>query len=767
MIGHDRMTTAPYPVKITVALTDRCNLKCFICTREEFEAGTGNIGRNMALEDFRKMEVPLSHAEVIQLTGFGETFLHPQLEEALDFIYSINPRKNLIYMVSNGTLLSRKWGEKIGPRLNYLAISLNAAHPTSYKRDMYPYLFRYTRETAPEAYTGKRFADDENIRQVPCQFERTLGRIQEFVDALDDEARRRVGLHFVVHRDNMDELCDFVRLGKAIGVGRIEFNHFMVSRVEHIDYAVYFQKERYNAVIQEAMDLGAELGLEVTGRKFNSEPEQDFNPDKDCNWPTTEAIVFTPGQTSACCNMGAVSLGNALETDFGRIWHGKAYEKLRRERWMSDCYTCNLFQTFDDWRTHFHAVVKQSPRFEELAGRMEEERPNPRRPRFLVLGAGRDGTRSVANLIANLHAANGAEAKVHHEVASFRTFAGVAEYLHDDPDVMENICRNWDADVVAGSGFNFALPLIHEIFGDDVKVIHLRRERDSCLDAMSKVAKAEPLYWDGYVDLDNGMPVPLDPKFDPVRPGAPLVDGMEEDDWQALSLQDRLGWLYDAAHRAVEENLHHFPQHLSIATEDLNDPATVARIARFIDPSFQQLCPPVHVNHALDGAVADQNEIRSALADFDYHRVAASETYPVVYFLQNMIAAQAAKDTGEALAELQELRGEIDALIAQSEGRQPLGRQEGQNEPPALRLVVGGSLPQAQGTRVETVLGDFRAENLAGSLTYPVIYFLRQLLVLQEQDGQGSPSLGETYRFMGEQVDNLMAQAAASAANRR
>ncbi|MFP6749234.1 MAG: SPASM domain-containing protein, partial [Alphaproteobacteria bacterium] len=342
------MIKAPHLVKLAVALTDRCNLKCFICTREEFEGASGSIGRNMALEDFYKMEDALAEAEV--------------------------------------------------------------------------------------------------------------------------------GLHYVVHRDNLTEMSDFVRLGKSVDAGKVEFNHFMVNRIEHIDYGIYFQKERYNALLQDAIDLGLELGLTVTGRKFGAEPEQKFDPNKDCNWPSTEAIVFTPGQTTPCCNMGAVNMGNALSGDFNKIWNGKAYRKLRRERWMPDCHTCNLFQTFDDWRSHFHALVKQSPRFEELAGKMAETVTETTRPRILVLGAGRDGTRSVANLIANLHAANGAKARVMHEVASFRTFAGVAKYLQGDDEWMRNICRAWDADIIAGGGFNFILPLLHEMFGGDLKVIHLRRE---------------------------------------------------------------------------------------------------------------------------------------------------------------------------------------------------------------------------------------------------------------------------------------------------
>ena len=76
------MIKAPHPVKLTVALTDRCNLKCFICTREEFEGASGSIGRNMALEDFYKMEDALAEAEV----GLHYVVHRDNLTEMSDFV---------------------------------------------------------------------------------------------------------------------------------------------------------------------------------------------------------------------------------------------------------------------------------------------------------------------------------------------------------------------------------------------------------------------------------------------------------------------------------------------------------------------------------------------------------------------------------------------------------------------------------------------------------------------------------------------------------
>ena len=757
----------PNPIKITVALTDRCNLKCFICTREEFEGQIGSKGNNLALENLYGMEASLRDARIIQLTGFGETFLHPQLGEALDYIYSINPREDLIEFVSNGTLLSREWGKKLDKRLNNLAISLNAALPETYKRDMYPYLFRYTRESAPEAYRGKQFAED-NSRERPCQFERTVGKIADFMSALSEQSARRVALHYVVHRDNIDEMPEFVRLAKNLGISLINFTHYMVNRVENIEFSIYFQKERYNTAVDGAVALGKELGVKVQARKFFEEKNRSFDAERDCRWPIDQAIVFTPGQSAPCCHIGAVDLGNVFEKGFEAVWNGKPYQKLRRERWMDACQKCTMFQTYDDWKAHFHPLVKQSPRFEALSEHFMEPEPN-QPPMVLVVGAGRDGSRSLGRLVANLYAANGEQVGLHHEANSFRAFAGTAQF-HDagDGEWIRSICHNINAEVVSGNAFGFVLPVLHEEFGGELRVIHVKRDREACIASMRHQAQSDPLVWDGYVGPALAGASTKDVDYEPAPPTAVLLGEMEEEAWNGLSLDDRLGWLYDTAHRLIEAHLHLFPYNMQVRTEELDKPDTIQRIAHFIDPAWRQGCQPVHLNHGLRGKDTDVDKdqhhtVQQVLADFDLHQMTASDTYPVIYFLQRMIAVHSSMDQHEALDELENLKGEIKTLVDRAEGRSAAVAGNGTGRGSAhLRLVHDTSLPPAQAERLDHFFADFEPNKLDESCAYPVIYFLQRLMSLREVTGDGDADLAATYRFMGEQVDSLIQRAGQS-----
>ena len=78
---------APYPKKLTIVLTDRCNLKCVICQRDEYEQAVGGFGQLLDLNNLSHLDEAIKAAEIIDITGFGESFLHPELKGFLDYIY--------------------------------------------------------------------------------------------------------------------------------------------------------------------------------------------------------------------------------------------------------------------------------------------------------------------------------------------------------------------------------------------------------------------------------------------------------------------------------------------------------------------------------------------------------------------------------------------------------------------------------------------------------------------------------------------------------
>ena len=765
--SQDATTFTDYPKKLTVALTDRCNLKCFICVREEFEIDTGGRGEHMPLSELHKLEAPIRHAEVIQLSGFGESFLYPHLNEALDYIYETNPRDDLIYMITNGTLLSREWGERLDGRLNYLAISLNAANPDEYRRDMFPYLYRYTRQTAPEAYRGKQFAED-NDRERPCEFDRTVSRIKDFMQGLGEHSRQNVGLHYVVHSENIGHLSDFVELARAIGITKVEFNPYLVNRVENIEKSIFFHKETFNAELDRAQALAERYGIRVLGRKFGSERKRTFNHQSDCRWPFDEALVFTRGDVGACCFAGRNKMGNAFADgeDFDGIWFGTEYQRLRRERWFDACQRCNLFHTIDDWQTHFSPRVKTSQPYREVAGRFEDEAVQ-HATRVLVVGAGRDGSRSIARLLQNLYMAQGETVDVLHQADSFRTLEAVTQYLGDgDGAGLQEVVEDWRQEIVAGGGFGFALPIAGKVHGRGLKVVYLVRDRDACIRSLSDAARRDPLYWAGYVEAPQSFPDEAEAEraqaaIKPVRPTAPLTGDMTARQWLALDIEARLGWYYDTVHAAIEAELGQFTSVLRLSTEELNDARTVEALAEFMSLRQATSLAPVHINSAayrIGGPPPPEleGEAQELFADLDIRQMLATETYAVTHFLQRWMRRHGDKPGPEMIAELACIAQSIDEVIeaVNSASVAPLDARLVEDRLRELPEGMLGTDRASQRGLIARLVG-IDWPRMTGDPVYPMAFFIRRMAELHAAGGQDADRLLQTLEFFREQIGAL------------
>ncbi|MDH4129873.1 MAG: radical SAM protein, partial [Spirochaetota bacterium] len=118
-----------YPELVSIFLTTKCNLKCFICRPDGFS------GENLKLENLYKLKNAIHYAKIIELTGWGEAFIYKDLEKVLKYIYSVN-NKDIIRITTNGTKLSKKWAELLSGHLYSLNISLNAATKETYESQM-------------------------------------------------------------------------------------------------------------------------------------------------------------------------------------------------------------------------------------------------------------------------------------------------------------------------------------------------------------------------------------------------------------------------------------------------------------------------------------------------------------------------------------------------------------------------------------------------------------------------------------------------------
>lgn len=114
----------PYPEKVYVELTTRCNLRCPMCLK--FATGSCIDEGDMPLELFKKLTPSLAHTHFLVLNGIGEPLLHPDLEEIIVIARAVMPSDGRIGFQSNGLLLDKTRSLRlIEAGLNTICLSLD------------------------------------------------------------------------------------------------------------------------------------------------------------------------------------------------------------------------------------------------------------------------------------------------------------------------------------------------------------------------------------------------------------------------------------------------------------------------------------------------------------------------------------------------------------------------------------------------------------------------------------------------------------------
>ncbi len=172
----------PYPEKIYVELTTRCNLHCRMCVK--FAEGSCIEEGDLPMSAFRSMSSTLPHIRELVLNGIGEPLLHPQLEEIIRLARSAMRPEAIIGFQSNGLLVDiPRACSLIKAGLSTLCLSLDSL------------------KTDPLRNNNGEHAFSTVVEAVDCLNQARKTLLPEF----------RIGIETVLSRDNIDELPDIVR----------------------------------------------------------------------------------------------------------------------------------------------------------------------------------------------------------------------------------------------------------------------------------------------------------------------------------------------------------------------------------------------------------------------------------------------------------------------------------------------------------------------------------------------------------------------------
>ena len=302
----------PYPNFISISLTEKCNYTCFFC-----RISNHNM-LELPLEKFYSLKPIIQNANILDITGWGEPLSYKHIKEALRFINKFGKRDN-IQITTNASLLTEELAELLSKNLHKMIISINAATKETYERDM-----------------------------VNGKWERVLSNIKNARRYIPGE---KIVLSFVGHRDNIEEFPQLVNLAAELGIKTVSLTHLIVSLPKNVRKSLWFFKEKTNNAVNQARILGQKLNVLVGGRSF-------FDPfssaqNRTCNFPTTEVYISRNGDVGPCCFSEGNHMGNInMMGGFEKVWNGKKYRRLRKERYFPECKTCVVVSDPNLLRSH-------------------------------------------------------------------------------------------------------------------------------------------------------------------------------------------------------------------------------------------------------------------------------------------------------------------------------------------------------------------------------------------------------------------------------
>jgi MoaA/NifB/PqqE/SkfB family radical SAM enzyme len=350
---------APYPRQLVLDWTDYCNAKCFFCYREKYEKDIGGMGEFIPFEKLKKLESVFSKVQIFCISsGIGEPLLHPQLEEFLTWLYTINPSIKL-QVVTNGTTLTAGKAPWFAGHLDWLSVSLNAANGEAHMRDMFPHL-------------AKRGIDAEKRWNLHVR------HLTEFVAELPVEDRSRIRFQMVTHRHNVTDVVDFVRLVHQMGASQAVITNISVHP-DTMDWSLYWIKDQYNSIVEEAREVGTRLGVQVQAVKFFTGVKPNIDLDQMCRDPNDIAYISRSRSADPCCHWTEKQIPVDYYNDeqgFEKYWNSELLQKLRRKRDFVSCRACGLSRIFDEASFHFSFLVKRQLIAEGRLSDMENDYPD-------------------------------------------------------------------------------------------------------------------------------------------------------------------------------------------------------------------------------------------------------------------------------------------------------------------------------------------------------------------------------------------------------
>jgi len=319
--------------RIYLEVTNRCNLNCRMCIRNNWNHELGSMSRKTFLKMLTDIQGFSPFPEIF-FGGYGEPLSHPDIINFVQDVKNIGARTSL---VTNGTLLSPEISKDlIRSGLNRLWISLDGMHLDNLQND----------DILPQIiHNLEIFQDLKNNPQLKR----------------NNRDEPEVGMVYVLTKTNSSALTDLFDLGKDLGIKSFFITN-LEAYSEELAGEIPYQVAQWRGAAFPGPDL---LNLPDIVNKFQREgggisvEGSLINPSTRCPFAVKGEIALRwDGEVSPCLpllydhtsivgrwknQVYSYTLGNIESKSLQEIWLDQEFEafiKRLLEEDFSPCVNC-------------------------------------------------------------------------------------------------------------------------------------------------------------------------------------------------------------------------------------------------------------------------------------------------------------------------------------------------------------------------------------------------------------------------------------------
>lgn len=278
------------PRFVSMWLTTTCQYNCSYCyfSSENKERKFANTEK---AKKFIKQIAKLG-IESIEYSGGGEPTLHPDFYEIAKFAYDNGLKVGLL---TNGFKLDYNKMKFF----SYIRIGVDASDSETYKK------LKNTNDG---------------------QFESLIEKINTFLCLRDNNIRPRIGLKFMINKDNCNEIKNMIIFAKNM---KVDYCHFKSTHTDDNKLSD-FELKHANNIIEAFKNTYQQF---IYGGLIKNDAHVK------CFMSPIHTVITPDGNALVCCyftNKDRI-IGNVFENDFTKIWFSKRHDNIINSINISEC----------------------------------------------------------------------------------------------------------------------------------------------------------------------------------------------------------------------------------------------------------------------------------------------------------------------------------------------------------------------------------------------------------------------------------------------